>query len=203
MKPLKSFSVVMALVMGCAATRPPALSATSTPVLESPEYALVIDRDVYTLPEARPVSDFYDSTAPIMRGPFVNGEAVSPVRRAQPAPFDGVVFNPAAVASVEVQFRSQQAMCYVDSRRDQQVIAARANADLDRLIVSFRTHDSLARSIIQQQQRDYTELVRTTQQASSGNVWRTVGWTTVGVLSGLVVGGAVGYVINTVRTTAP
>jgi hypothetical protein len=203
MKPLKSFSVVMALVMGCAATRPATLSATSTPVLESPEYALVIDRDVYTLPEAMPVSVFYDSNTPIMRGPFVNGEAVSPIRRTQPAPFDGVVFNPAAVARVEVEFRGQQALCYVDSRRDQQAIAARANADLDRLIVSFRTHDSLARSIIEQQQRDYSTLVRATQQASSSNVWRSVGWTTVGVLSGLVVGGVVGYTISAVRSAAP
>lgn len=194
-------AALLMLLTGCSATPP---TRTIPPTLQNIDYALRVDMDAYVVPEASidfsdAGSDSGDATA-LLTGPFTHGEAVAPLRRTQQAPFDGVLFNAPALATIEVEFRASDAVCRVNGRAAQQRLAARAVADIERLQTSFRAHDTIARSIVSQQERDYQTLSNSVRQIRSGETLRTVGWVSLGVLSGLVVGGVVGYTIYTVRS---
>lgn len=197
LRELGSYFLLFVNLAECSAT--PA-RRTAVPTLQNIDYALAVDMDAYAVTEASiDFSDTGNNERVLLHGPFSNGEVIAPVRRLQSAPFDGVLFNAPALATIEVEFRSQDAVCRVNSRAEQQRIAARAVADIQRLQASFRAHDLIARNILSQQERDYQTLTAAVAQSRRDDTMRTVGWV-LGVVGGLFAGAAIGYTIFTVHS---
>jgi hypothetical protein len=160
----------MAFIVGCSSVSQPVHSPL--PSVEPPSY----DRQVY---EDVPLATSPGDVSLTMSG---NGELIAPVHQGQPAPFNGVVFNGPAVASIQVQYSAQQQRCMVDRRADMLTIGARAMADLD--IMQSQYVAAQQRSIILLESRDRE--INTLRSQTHYNPWLMTG---IGLLGGLSIFG--------------
>lgn len=127
--------------------------------------------------------------------PANSGATIQPLRERQPAAFNGVLFNGAALAYIEVEFRAIQQRCMIDRRRETQEIIARYQAQLERIQVSLDSTRSQHQIIVGSRDREIQSLNRiiTQQQSmSTGNTLTTILYVGGGALFGflLAAGGA-------------
>lgn len=114
---------------------------------------------------------------------------ISPLNQGQPAPFNGVLFNGEATATLQVQFRTQQQRCQVDRRADQLGVGARAIADLERLQSEFIANQQANSVFIGGRDREITRL----QAEPHYNPWVLTG---IGLLGGMSLFGLVYALVN-------
>lgn len=166
---VRNLSLFLALTVACSSVQPSHLEPL--PTVQPPTY----DRQVYedvVLPNPPDVTLSLSG----------NGELIAPVRQGQAAPFNGVVFNGPAVASIQVQFSAQQQRCMIDRRADMLTIGARAMADLDIMQSEFVAAQQ--RSIVLLQSRDRE--INTLRSVTHYNPWLMTG---LGMLGGLALYG--------------
>ena len=117
---IKSTTWCLLLVLSCTNTTSqhlPSLPHVDTPTFDRSYYETADVPDASVLP--------LTDNAPDAR--------VTPLSQGQTAPYNGVLFNGPAVASIQVQYRAEQERCLVERRTDQLRVGARAIADLERL----------------------------------------------------------------------
>jgi hypothetical protein len=122
------------------------------------------------------------------------GSRIVPLREGGIAPFSGVLFNTTAAAGLEVETRGILQQCRINSRFDQQAIAAVALRDIATLRNVILTQQQSYGLMLQnrnqaiQEYERYTTALRT---RSETEVYRIVGFTIGGVAIGAVATGLI------------
>lgn len=144
------------LIFGCSSSAQLARNAslTTPPALDA-STSYPIDYDAYTVNVPEESSEG-GVVANVMQA--THGERISPIRQNQPATFDGVVFNGAALAFIEVEFLNLVRRCLIERRADQERLIARATTDLRHLQLRYDSETGIYRSIVSERDREITRL---------------------------------------------
>jgi len=135
-----------------------------------------VDEDAYRV-RLQPTTDAGGS---ISRGSGTNGEVIAPLAQGRPAPFAGVLFNGAAAARIEVEFRAQQAQCLIHNQATVDGLSARAIADIRNLQTSLNAQVSSYNLMLQSRDDELDRLYKlneTLQRQSN----QTLQYTLIGI----------------------
>lgn len=169
-------TLCLVLVTGCSSVT--AQNLPSLPRVQPPSF----DRTYYEtsdVPEASVLP--LTNNAPDAR--------VTPLNQGQTAPYNGVLFNGPAVASIQVQYHSEQERCLVERRSDQLRVGARAIADLERMQSEFIANEQTYRVVLDGRDREIQRL----NNIPHYNPWLLTG---VGILGGLSLFGLIYAVVH-------
>jgi hypothetical protein len=128
-----------------------------------------------------------------------NGEALAPLRADAHAPFNGILLNIPALAHIEVEYRAVQQRCLIDRRRETELVAARYQAQLERLQVSLDSLSSQHRIVLQGRDREITSLNRIiTDQRNASTITPLQAMLYVGggLLVGTIITGTTVYIVT-------
>lgn len=186
------FFLFVALLRCSAPQRP--LPLRPTPYTVDVVSTIPIDYDAYNVPLPA-VSDGGGLRITIgADGGTENGEAITPLRRNQQAPFAGVLFNGPALAMIEVEFRAQEARCLIDRRAELDRLSARAITDLRLLQTTLNTQTASYSLMLQSRDEEIDRLYRYIQANNNPPFpWTTVVLTGLGAL---LVGATVGTIVT-------
>ena len=77
-----------------------------------------------------------------------NGEIIVPLRQDARAPFNGVLFNGAAVARISVEYRNIQERCMIDRRRELDLLTASYRMNLERVSLSLQSQQRINQVVV-------------------------------------------------------
>lgn len=89
-----------------------------------------------------------------------NGELITPIYRNQPAPYNGVLLNGAAVAYLQTEYNSLQQRCRIEHERIINQFIATYNANIQSLRLALTTQNRINQEIIQNRNREIEILLR-------------------------------------------
>lgn len=185
----KILSLILIFILACSSTQtrnntlpePPNTSPVDSGTLP------IIDQDAYNVHiESADVSIRLE----IVDGAGPNGEILTPLRRGQPSPYNGVLFNGPAVARIQTEFHAQATQCLIDRQADVDRITAMARRDIDLLNVSLRSQRESYGLMLSSRDRDSNRLytyIRQNNNSNSTDLWPYIGTG----LGGLVLGAGI------------
>jgi hypothetical protein len=174
------------VVSACSATQRPPLDFSVTTFPAEDAQVVVIDQDAYQqfLPSVQDAAvnlQIVDGTGP-------NGEIITPLRRGQPAPYNGVLFNGPSVARLNVEFRAQAAQCAIMRQTDLDSMRALALRDISLLNASLDSQREVSRIMLRSRDEEISRMfnyIRRQQPQQQNHIWNYVGAVAAGMVVGL------------------
>lgn len=113
------------------------------------------------------------------------GEAVSPMRKGQVAPFTGLLFSPAAVATIITEIESKQAEIDLEVQRATDAMAVRHNHQLEIMRIRTDSDSKIDKLRIDEQKNEIDRLNLRLKQEREDRP-NVLVWTAVGVGAGVI-----------------
>lgn len=111
------------------------------------------------------------------------GEAISPMKLGQKAPFTGILFSPDAVAKIVTEINSIPEQIKIHTEKTQKLCTAKCELDLNDLRISWETEQKISAaelSAVVSQNLVLVNRIKSLESSQSNTIW----WVGGGVLVG-------------------
>lgn len=183
----KVIALLFVLASGCSG------SSSLTSVRSIPTMPLPSIRDAGQHDESSPTTNPNMAPAFAITRPDAGAEFIHPMHEGDQAPFNGVLFNAAAIARVEVEMNHQRQRCLIDQQTEIRRHVARSQADISLLESRIETNERINQIIIQARDQEIQLLQRHLRANQSSPVWQYV---VIGVGSAIVGAGIAGVAVH-------